>query len=59
MSAGDIINGYGQRAGDCLDFCHSGKKGNCQRYPDWQDVNHSCVICDNKFCEKYDDGKGK
>lgn len=59
MKIGDRTNDKGQRAGNCLDFCHIGKYGNCQRYDNWQDVIHDCDICHGKYCEHYDTGKGK
>lgn len=53
MSKYDIVNKFGQRAGNCIDFDNSGRHGNCQLYPDWQDVNHPCVICLDGRCKKY------
>lgn len=57
MKCFDKTNIYGQRAGDCIEFCGNGRNGNCQLYIDWQDVNHPCVICKGQYCEDYNPSK--
>lgn len=53
MKNGFIINSKGQRAGNCIDFCWSGKFGNCQLYEDWQVNKHPCIVCKGGYCVNY------
>lgn len=53
MKCFDKTNIYGQRAGNCIEFCGNGRNGNCQLYPDWQDVINPCLVCKGQFCKNY------
>ena len=58
MKLGEKTNNYGQKANECILFCHNGRKGNCQLYSDWQDTIHPCLIYQNEFCKDFNDGDG-
>lgn len=57
--AGNIVNEYMQRAGDCVDFDWSANAplGNCQLYDDWQTEINPCVVCKGQFCLEFKESK--
>lgn len=54
--AGNIVNEYGQRAGDCINFdwAENTPFGNCGNRFDYEnDKNADCYVCKGLFCLEY------